>query len=380
MDRSGRQTPADVSAEPPKLIVVVDTKPPEVTLRKITAISGDIYVQCEAQDANLDPARIKMEYLAKDQTWKSMDSLPDQISIFRAPDLESCQGLVRATIFDRANNKAVCELNLTAADAASAASSPVPGAAENKSAGEIQLAGYRPSTNTAPEKGMLPPVQEPTGSAPSHQMINCTHATLAYQIDQQGSGGVGRVEVWMTRDKGQTWKFLCEDPDRKSPVEIDLPGDGLYGLSLVVCNAGATCTQPATGETPDWWVEVDTSKPVAQITSVRNENGALIITWAASDNCLRPEPIDLYCANRAEGPWLPIARGLRNDGSYRWMIPANFGAEIYVRMEVTDRAGNVTVCQTPPPGMPVNKDQSHPKAHVIGLAPSDQRITSPQAH
>jgi hypothetical protein len=184
----------------------------------------------------------------------------------------------------------------------------------------------------------------------------------------------------MTRDKGQTWKFLCDDPDRKSPVEIDLPGDGLYGLSLVVSNGGAASSPPAVGETPDWWVEVDTSKPVAQITSVSCENGALNITWTASDNCLRPEPIDLFCANRPEGPWLPIARGLRNDGSYRWVIPASFGAEIYVRMEVTDRAGNVTVCQTPHPGMPVSRDQAHPKAHVIGLAPADQRITSPQAH
>jgi len=393
MDRSGRQTPADVSTEPPKLIVVVDTKPPEVTLRKISAISGDIYVQCDAQDANLDPSKTVMEYLAKDQTWKPLEHLPDQSNIFRAPDLESCQGMVRAMVFDRANNKAVCEMNLRATEAAHSGPSVLPGGPEARPGSEVQLAGYRAAPNNFPDKGMLPPVQESVGgtapgsrgsdsagSEANRQMINCTHAILAYQIDQQGPSGVGRVEVWMTRDKGQSWKFLCEDPDRKSPVEIDLPGDGLYGLSIVVANgAGGSCTPPASGEAPDWWVEVDTSKPVAQITGVRNENGALVVTWTARDNCLRAEPIDLFCANRADGPWLPIARGLRNDGSYRWMIPANFGAEIYVRMEVTDRAGNVTVCQTPQPGMPVMQDQSHPKAHVIGLAPSDHRVTSPQA-
>ncbi len=235
LDRSGRQTPADVSAEPPKLIVVVDTKPPEVMLRKITAISGDIYIQCDAQDANLDPTKIKMEYLAKDQTWKPMESLPEQTNIFRAPDLETCQGMVRATVFDRANNKAVSELNLLAPETARSVTPGAPAAVDNRQAGEIQLAGYRASPNTTAEKGMLPPVQEPSavplpngrgsegsgrGSDGSHQMINTTHATLAYQIDQQGSNGIGRVEVWMTRDRGQTWKFLCDDPDRKSPVEI----------------------------------------------------------------------------------------------------------------------------------------------------------------
>jgi hypothetical protein len=389
MDRSGRQTPADVSTEQPKLIVIVDTKPPEVTLRKISAISGDLYVQCDAQDTNLDPSKTTLEYLAKDQTWKSLDHLPDQSNIFRAPDTESCQGMVRATVYDRANNKTVCELNLTGTDAVRSSSS-TPGSSETHAASEIQLAGYHSVPSTFPEKGMLPPVQEAAGSRGldhytselmNHQMVSCPHVVLAYQIDQQGPGGVGKVEVWMTRDKGQTWKYLCDDPDRKSPVAIDLPGDGLYGLSLVVANgAGGSCTPPAAGETPDWWVEVDTTKPVAQITSVQTENGALIVTWSATDNCLRAEPIDLYCANRPEGPWLPIARGLRNDGSYRWIIPANFGAEIFVRMDVTDRAGNVTTCQTSKPGMPVAPAQSHPKAHVLGLAPSDQRITSPQAH
>jgi hypothetical protein len=379
LDRSGRQTPPDVSAEQPKLIVVVDTKAPEVMLRKIQAISGDIYIQCDAQDANLDLSRTKMEFLAKDQTWKAMEALPDQGNVFRAPNIEVCQGVVRATVFDRANNKAVSELNLMTSDTANAGS---PASSENKQTSEIQQAGYRSSPPSLPDKGVLPPVQESTGSGPAHQMINTTHATLAYQVDQAGPGGVGKVEVWMTRDKGQTWKYLCEDADRKSPVEIDLPGDGLYGLCLVVSNmANAACTPPAAGETPDWWVEVDTSKPVAQISSVHTENGALTVTWTASDNCLRPEPIDLYCANRAEGPWLPIARGLRNDGSYRWMIPSNFGPEIYVRMDVTDRAGNVTTCQTAPPGMPVAPgNSSPPKAHVIGLAPIDQRVTSPQAH
>jgi hypothetical protein len=394
MDRTGRQTPADVSTEPPKLIVIVDTKLPEVTLRKISAISGDLYVQCDAQDANLDPSKTTLEYLAKDQSWKPLDHLPDQANIFRAPDMDTCMGMVRATVFDRANNKAVCELNLAGTDAVRSSGSSLPGGSETRPGGEIQLAGYRSTPSTLPDKGMLPPVQEPAAGAPSssrssdghgsdanHQMINCTHAVLAYQIDQPGPSGVGMVEVWMTRDKGQTWKFLCEDQNKKSPVTVDLPGDGLYGLSLVVANgAGAACTPPASGETPDWWVEVDTSKPVAQITGVRNENGALVIAWTASDNCLRAEPIDLFCAKRPDGPWMPIARGLRNDGSYRWMIPGDFGAEIYVRMEVTDRAGNVTTCQSSQMGMPVGPDQSHPKAHVIGLAPSDQRITSPQAH
>jgi hypothetical protein len=395
LDRMGRQTPADVNNEPPKLIVIVDTKPPDLAVRKMTAVSGDVYLQCEVQDANLDPSKTKMEYLAKDQTWKPLDVLPEQPGVFRMPDPDQCQGPVRAIAGDRANNWNHCEMNVFATETTIARTAP-PAADSIRLAGAVENRPASSTTESRSEKAMLPPTQESAGSSPSygrgseasrvasapgelsHQLINSTHATLAYQIDQPGPEGVGRVEVWMTRDKGQTWKFLCEDPDRSSPVEIDLPGDGLYGLSLVVGNGPSLApTPPAPGEIPDWCVEVDTSKPVAQITGVRLENGTLVITWTATDNCLKPEPIDLYYAARPDGPWLPIARSLRNDGSYRWTMPANLAAEIYVRLEVTDRAGNVAECQTP---QPVAQDSMRPKAHVIGLAAGDKRVTAPHAH
>ena len=143
-------------------------------------------------------------------------------------------------------------------------------------------------------------------------------------------------------------RFDRSDVSTGGLILLDLPGDGLYGLSLAVGD-GAAATPPAPGELPDWWVEVKTNKPVAQITGVHPENGVMIITWTATDACLKAEPIDLYYAARPDGPWLPIAQGLRNDGSYRWTMAGNMGNEIYVRMEVTDRAGNVTECQTPRP-------------------------------
>jgi hypothetical protein len=326
-----------------------------------------------------------------------LDALSEQPGVFRMPDPDQCQGVVRAIAGDRANNMNYCEMNLLTNETASVSptaagteATRLPGAKDNHVGPENCVpASYQQTAESRSEKAMLPPMQEPAGSSlpnekgsgrgseVSHQLINSTHATLAYQIDQAGANGIGRVEVWMTRDKGQTWKFLCQDPDCVSPVEIDLPGDGLYGLSLAVGNGpGATATPPAPGEVPDWWVEVKTSKPVAQITGVHPENGVLIITWTATDSCLKPEPIDLYYAARPDGPWLPIARSLRNDGSYRWTMPGNLGNEIYVRLEVTDRAGNVAGCQTP---QPVVRDPLRPKAHVIGLAAGDKRITPPHA-
>jgi hypothetical protein len=361
VDKANRQTPADVSREAPGLIVVVDTQKPEINLKKISLVSGEPYIQCEIRDANLDPTKVKVEYLTADQTWEALEPVPDQPSIYRFPNTEQFRGIVRASATDRAGNTGHQEVNFQTNEPVVAAPvvppTPVP-------------------METRVEKAPLTPAPE-VNVPPSHQIINSTHATLAYQVEQQGLGGVGRVEVWMTRDRSQTWQFLCEDPDRRSPVEIDLPGDGLYGLSLVVSSAEAVSVPPAAGEAPDWWVEVDTSKPVAQILGVRNENGTLVITWIASDNCLKPEPIDLYYATHKSGPWFPIAKGLKNDGSYRWVMPAGAAGEVYVRMEVADRAGNVAECQT---GQPLVLDQARPRAKVIGLAVGDRRLTPPQGH
>src|SRR5262249_5103182 len=189
----------------------------------------------------------------------------------------------------------------------------------------------------------------PSSPAPApgavRQFINSTHATLKYQIDQLGPSGIGKVEVWMTRDEGQSWQRLCDDPKRQSPVEIDLPGEGSFGISVVVANGnGQGGEPPAKGDTPDWKLEVDTTKPVAQILTARagtgNEAGTIVITWTANDKNLKPEPIDLTYATKPEGPWLPITKGLKNDGAYRWPMPKDSADDIYIRMEVTDLAGN----------------------------------------
>ncbi len=40
-----------------------------------------------------------------------------------------------------------------------------------------------------------------------HIVNNC-HVFLNYEIEQAGISGVGRVEVWYTRDMGNTWQKL----------------------------------------------------------------------------------------------------------------------------------------------------------------------------
>ncbi|MBV9123006.1 MAG: hypothetical protein JO112_06600, partial [Planctomycetes bacterium] len=328
VDKMGHCTPADVKAEPPGLIVVVDTKPPEFDVQPLTLTTGEPGLKCQVNDANPDLTKVKLEYQT-DRGWQTLEPFDLQQGLYKVPDT-SVKGSVRATVTDRAGNTNMREINLTAS-----ASSPLEGHTP-----------VQPMTPAAPATPVVGNMRNSTG-APTLQLINSAHASLDYKLEDEGPSGIGKVEVWITRDEGQTWQFLCEDRDRHSPVDIDLPGEGLYGISLVVSNgAGLGGTPPNRGDVPDWWVEVDTTKPVAQLLALRPGTGdeacMFLINWTASDKNLKAEPIDLYYTTERQGPWRPVALGLKNTGSYRWPVPHGIGPEFYFRMDVTDKAGNVT--------------------------------------
>src|SRR5207249_5102091 len=151
--------------------------------------------------------------------------------------------------------------------------SPFPSAPENP----VTVA---PGAPTMPSTPLIS--RTPETPAINKQILNNTHVLLDYQIEQMGASGVGKVEIWITMDQGRTWQKHCEDVDHKSPAEVDLPGEGLYGLSLVVTNGrGFGGTPPSAGDTPDWWIEVDLTRPLAELNHVRpgsaDEAGALHI-------------------------------------------------------------------------------------------------------
>ena len=67
-------------------------------------------------------------------------------------------------------------------------------------------------------------------------MISQPRVSLDYKIEEEGKSGVGKVEVWITRDNGYKWDVFCEDPDKKSPAVFELPGEGHYGIRLSITN------------------------------------------------------------------------------------------------------------------------------------------------
>lgn len=238
----------------------------------------------------------------------------------------------------------------------------------------VHTARANPQRDLTPEQPAIGPAPAPESAestAGNRQVVGKNHIVLDYQIDNKGPSGVGKVEVWTTRDQGKSWQKICEDADHKSPVEIDLPSEGVYGVNLVVSNGrGFGGTPPRAGDAPEMIVEVDHTKPTAEIVSIQpgvgGNAGCLLISWNASDKNLASEPIDLYYASNRQGPWRPIVRGLANSGQYRWLMPSGPAGEAYVRLVAHDSAGNSTQVETPQPV--VLDDQSRPRARVTSVS------------
>ncbi len=200
----------------------------------------------------------------------------------------------------------------------------------------------------------------------AHPIINTQRCSFDYAVENIVIGGQIKVEFWGTNDNAHSWFRLRDESGGHIPAKLMLPGDGVFGIRV---KANCNGQSPHSGEAPDAWVEVDTTPPNVHLLpptlGTGADAGAITISWQVQDKNLMPDSINIYESSRPDGPWLSIAANVRNEGSYRWIIPAGIGPQVYFRLEATDRAGNVGRDDLHDPvAMP------QPKIRVIGIGPA----------
>jgi hypothetical protein len=226
---------------------------------------------------------------------------------------------------------------------------------------------YAPIAPTAAPRG--------PGDAPAPQEItNSTQVTLNYEVTHKGPSGVKKVELYITKDEGRNWQHYGEDSTARPQMTVNLPGEGVYGLRLVLTSgAGLARKAPQPGDLPQMRVEVDTTPPAVRLFPTQPDPtrpGTVLLTWSASDRNLAANPITLLYAVRPDGPWQTIAKELPNTGRYEWLLPSNPPPSVYLKVVAIDAAGNEGTDQTPDA---VLIDPVEPEGQITGIIKSARR-------
>ena len=384
-DRAGQVRPQ--TADRPGLRVIVDTTPPQMTLEARPGPSGQVVADWQVTDSNLSPKPPRIQFRTGPyQPWRTVAvdrqqaTVPGRVESGEVAWLvqEAFERLeVRGEVADLAGNTAVShaqvrprdelapgspalgalQLNPPAPRAVPPLSGPqdavagqsAPRGGENPVAIQIRPAstggsGYPSPAGTAPAPGVLP--------GQRLRMVNSLRLELAYELESPATSGSAAVELWGTRDGGQTWQNLGRDVDGRSPFALSVPGEGVYGFRLRRRDAaGSGEPPPSAGSPAELWVGVDLGKPQVRIVAVKQlagpQSGQLDIRWEAEDGMLAPRPISIAYGPGKNGPWTPIATALENTGRYTWWMDGRVPERIYLRLEARDEAGNAGVYLSP---------------------------------
>jgi hypothetical protein len=219
------------------------------------------------------------------------------------------------------------------------------------------------------------------------QFVNNHQVVLEYELKRVGPSGVGGIELWLTKDDGETWELFANDEELPTqPIQMrqkrkfdfrdeqnkPVP-DGVYGMILVVKNRAGLGKKPRPGDVPEMRLEIDTKHPDAQLYQPipdPQHPDQVLLKWAADDKNLAPQPITLEYAEKRDGPWLPIQSDIGNTGQFSWKVPPSTPVQVYLRLRVRDKAGNEGVAVT---GQPQYVDLTEPEGALIGVQSQSKR-------
>ncbi len=158
------------------------------------------------------------------------------------------------------------------------------------------------------------------------------------------------VQIWFTEDQGATWRLYGHDKDLRSPAVFNAPGEGLFGVFVIVTNATGPSSLPPTNATaPHRWIFVDATPPVVQMHAPRETmslgSRVVLIRWTAIDAQLPQRPIELQYQPNASPDWYPVTpEPLPNTGQYDWQVPQGL-TTVALRVVVQDRGGHRAVSE-----------------------------------
>lgn len=394
----------DTRALEPELQVIVDTKEPDLKLELFQPSAGRVQLRWNANDSNLDPSQLRLEYLQPGtNAWRNVGIVPKASGQTEWTITNGGQVSVRGVVADYARNVGRDQVQLKAGG------TPVPAfnsrepvadgqdnfqAASGLRAPGAQTVPVRPASGVPAESAsrFIParstggdewngaPVgnfssrnetadESPARSPYGHRVVASRDFHINYKLQDVGPSGISSVHLYMTQDNGANWTKYGEDSDAQSPFTVRVLSEGIYGFAIVPqSGVGLSADLPQAGDKPQTVIVVDQTAPVVELLPLEQGRGKnlnkILIQWRMEEQFPTDKPIALSYAISPQGPWQPISGWTENTGRYIWSIGHNVPPKFYVRLEARDIAGNTQSTETPDP---VIIDLSRPTARIVDV-------------
>ncbi|MEZ6058831.1 MAG: hypothetical protein R3C19_00550 [Planctomycetaceae bacterium] len=393
----------------PELEVIVDSTAPNLQLELFEAGPGKALVRWNCSETQISPGSLRIEYAeGNDGRW-----LPLHVNSATAgqSEIASQPGTVvsvRGSVTDLAGNRGEGSNQLVLSHSGAGMHSPSAGSGVQPMTGPLPVGGAPLNLNpwgqssetnlpvgigsghaAAPDAmhevnsvsvpqivptkpARVRPVSQPTSAIPSSaELVNSQTFEIAYEVDDVGPSGVGRVELFVTEDNGQKWFRYGEDADRQSPFQVDVMGEGTFGFAIRVRNGlGFGDPPPQPGEAPDVLIAVDQTVPVIDFDQpqvLADNHGSVHLNWRVADQSGLVEAVRLEVSSMVGGPWTPVFDWQQNPGHFEWPIQPGTPPSVHFRVLARDAAGNVASAQT---SQAVLIDQKRPTARVLRVQPT----------
>jgi hypothetical protein len=201
------------------------------------------------------------------------------------------------------------------------------------------------------------------------RVVSSRRFHVGYSVEDVGPSGIGAVDLFITQDMGRKWWKYGEDPDRRSPFEVEVPQDGEYGFAIRVrSGVGLANDPPLPGEPPSIIVAVDQTPPTVELLSAQQGKGAdsnrIQVRWRVADEHLAAKPVAIYYSPSRNGPWEAIASWTDDQGSFEWTVMPGSPSQFYVRVVARDVAGNTSKADS---AQPIMVDLVRPNARIVDV-------------
>ena len=178
----------------------------------------------------------------------------------------------------------------------------------------------------------------PIPTAPIHTNKNRFRIPFHYDSAELARLGAREIRLYVSRDRGATWKQVQAVAPDAGKFHFQSAGDGEYWFIVRTLDSKNHLHPEGNVADPGLKVIVDTVPPRLELDLSQPTPGKVQLAWTATDEHLDPTQLRLEYLQPGVLEWQSVGIVPKASGQTGWAVPQ--GGIVAVRGSIADLAGN----------------------------------------